>query len=302
MLVSVVLGALLSGCGSGPVTAAARTGAGPASTANPHLAGPGPVRPPASAADVARSIADRWSAAGGPTPTTNLPIEFRTIDYTADVFNPGDPEGFTAFVTTRHTTLVTPASAATIDASNDAAPRFATPADQQLWQAAGRPVLERATATGQTRTVPTDQFSFLLQGTNLTYRQATALPARPDPLAAAIEDHLPVHPGAHPPTNLELRLVAYLIATAPLTNAVRSAAWQVVASLPGLFSCGNPAGSAQTRTADLCVDSADEETMVSVSIATGAVLSVGRRLLRTSASYPHVAAGTVVESVTFLTG
>jgi hypothetical protein len=73
---------------------------------------------------VAQEIAARWSAPGAPAPKLSIPIEFRTIDYTATVFNPGASDGFTAFITTRRTTLVTPASAATIDASNGASPRF----------------------------------------------------------------------------------------------------------------------------------------------------------------------------------
>jgi hypothetical protein len=120
-----VVGALLSGCGPGPATTAATIGAGPASAADPHLHGTGARRPaPGSAVGVAQEIAARWSAPGAPAPKLSIPIEFRTIDYTATVFNPGASDGFTAFITTRRTTLVTPASAATIDASNGASPRF----------------------------------------------------------------------------------------------------------------------------------------------------------------------------------
>jgi hypothetical protein len=250
-----------------------------------------------SAVGVAQEIAARWSAPGAPAVTLTAPIEFRTIDYNATVFNPGSPDGFTAFVITRQTTLVTPASAATIDASNAAAPSFATPADQAQWQAAGRPALERAPATGQLQTVPAGQFTFLPQGSNLTYQQAAALPAEPSRLAAVIMDHLGSYAGPHPPASLELKQLAYLIATAPLTDAARSAAWQVVASLPGLGFCQD---QPEPHTVKLCVGSADDQTLVNVDINTGAILVIADRLLRTSSAYPHVASGTIVGSSAFL--
>jgi hypothetical protein len=300
ILISIaVAGVLLSGCGAGPATISVPTGAGPASAADPHLDGSGPQPAPGSAVGVAQEIAARWTAPGAPAPTLGTPIEFRAIDYTATVTDAGTSDGYTAFVTTRRTTLVTPASAATIDASNGASPRFATPADQAMWQSSGRPALAQAPATGQTQTVPAGQFTFLPQGTNLTYQQAAALPAEQDKLAAAIVDHLSPYSGPHPPASLELKQVAYLIATAPLTDAVRSAAWQVVASLSGLAICQNTSGPAAPRTIELCIGSAGDETLVSVNPGTGAILMIADRLLRTSPIYPHVADGTVVGSSTF---
>ena len=302
ILISIaVAGVLLSGCGAGPATNSAATGAGPASAADPQLDGSGPQSAAKSAVGVAQEIAARWAAPGAPAAALGTPIEFRAIDYTAIVTDPGASDGYTAFVTTRRTTLVTPASAATINASNGASPRFATPADQAMWQSSGRPALAQAPATGRTQTVPTGQFTFLPQGSALTYQQATALPAEQGKLAAAIVEHLTPYSGPHPPASLELKQVAYLIATAPLSDAVRSAAWQVVASLPGLAICQNPSGPATPRAIDLCIDSAGDETLVSVNPDTGTILVITDRLMQTSRMYPHVAAGTVVGSSTFLT-
>lgn len=300
LLVSIaVLGALLCGCGTGP----ASIGAGPASTANPQLRAPAFRQPtPGSAVDVAQGIAARWSAPGAPALALNIPIEFRTVDYTGTVFAPGSPEGFTAFISTRRTTVVTTASAATIVASNGASPRFATPADQALWQAAGRPSLGQAPATGVTETIPAGQYTFVPQGRNLTYRQAVALPADRDSLAAVLADHLSAYAGLHPPASLKLRQVAYLIATAPLTNKVRAAAWQVMASLPGLGICQDQSSQVQPGAIELCIDSAGDEVMVNVNLDTGAIVIIAERLTQTSPAYPHVAAGTIVGSSTFLAG
>jgi hypothetical protein len=299
-LVSIaVVAALLCGCGAGP----AAIGAGPASTADPQLRGTALQPPtPGSAVGVAQAIAARWSARGTPAPALNVPIEFRTLDYTATVFNPGSPAGFTAFITTRHTTLVTTTSAATIVVSNGASARFATPADRAMWRAAGHPSLGQAPATGVTQAIPAGQYTFLPQGSNLTYRQAVALPADRDRLAAFLAHHLSAYAGPHPPATLELRQVAYLIATAPLTNEVRAAAWQVMASLQGLRICGNPPGQVRLGTIELCIDSAGDETLVSVNPDTGAIITIADRLMQTSPAYPHVAGGTIDESSTFLSG
>lgn len=299
-LVSIaVVGALLCGCGAGPAT----IGAGPASTADPQLRGTALQQPtPGSAVGVAQAIAASWSASGAPALALNIPIEFRTLDYTATVFNPGSPEGFTAFITTRHTTLVTTTSAATIVASNGASARFATPADQAMWRAAGHPSLGQAPATGVTRTIPAGQYTFLPQGSNLTYRQAAALPADRDSLAAVLAHHLSAYAGPHPPASLELKQVAYLIATAPLTNEVRAAAWQVMASLPGLRICRNPPAQVRLGTIELCIDSVGDETLVNVNPDTGAIVTIADRLMQTSPAYPHVAGGTIDESSTFLSG
>lgn len=294
MLVSIaVVGLLASGCGPG-----AATGAGPTSVANPHLPRVGLRQPtPGSAADVARAIAADWAGASAHMRTNR--IEYRTIDYTATVFSPGTPDGFTAFIITRRTILVTPASAALIHADNGARPRFATPTDQALWQAAGRPSLGQAATTGQTLTIPVGQFSFLPQGSTLTYRQATALPAEPARLVTVILDHLRSYAGTHPPASLVLKQLAYLIATAPLTDDGRSAAWQAVASLPGLRACQTRFGRAQPRAIYLCIASADDQILVSVDLDTGAVLAIADRLLRPTPLYPHVRVGTIVGSSTF---
>jgi hypothetical protein len=297
MLASIVVAGVLCGCGSGTAT----TGTGTAFAANPQLRAADSWQPtPGSGTDVARAIAAHWATAETPAPSFNAPIESRTIDFTATVYDPGATNAFTGFITTRRTTLVTPASAATIDASNGAPSRFATPADQALWRAQGRPSLGQVPAAGQTQTIPVGEYSFIPQGSTLTYRQAAALPASPGQLGTAILDHLRPYSGPHPPASLELTQLAYLIATAPLTDETRSAAWRVVASLPGLRTCQARSSRPGSRVVGLCIDSADDETIVSVAAGTGAIVAVADRLMRSSPMYPHVRVGTVIESSTFL--
>jgi hypothetical protein len=171
-----------------------------------------------------------------------------------------------------------------------------------MWQAAGRPSLGQAPPTDVMQTIPAGQYSFVPQGRNLTYRLAAGLPAERDSLAAVLAGHLGGYAGAHPPASLELKEVAYLIATAPLTDAVRAAAWHVVASLRGLSICQDRPGQAHPGAIGLCIGSAGDQTIVNVDPDTGAIVTIADRLTQTSPGYPHVAAGTIVGSSTFLPG
>ncbi len=303
LLISIAsAGVLLAGCGSGTAVTQAAPGASAAFAANPRLQATGlPQPPPGHAPAVARALAARWAAAPWHASSADAATVFRVIDYTATVFSPGIPGGFTAFITTRRTVVVSAASAAAITASNAASPRFATPADRVLWKEAGRPSLGQAPATGQTQAIPAGDYTFLPQGRTLTYRQAAGLPGTPGGLAAVILAHLRAYAGRYPPASLTLRQLAYLIATAPLTKAARSAAWQVVGSLPGLRICQTWPGPLQPRTVELCLASADDETLVNIDLGTASILSISDRLLRPSPMYPHVAAGTIVGSATFVT-
>ena len=288
----------LAGCGSGNGTTNAR----PTFTANPSLPGVTTRQSaPMTAAGIARGIATRWAAADGPVSVLNTPIEFREVDYSASVFAPGTSRGFTAFLTTRRTTVVMPSSAAMVDIVNYAPPRFATSIDQSLWKADGRPSLGQAPVNGQRLAFPAGQFSFLPQGSTLTYQQVTSLPSDPHQFAATILGHLHSYAGAHPPASLQLKQLGYLIATSPLSIKARSAAWQALASLPGLSICANQPIQARTHTAELCIDSPTDETQISVDTSAGAILAVTDRLIQSSPLYPHVPAGTVDNSSTFTT-
>src|SRR5262249_18044090 len=133
------------------------------------------------------------------------------------------------------------------------------------------------------------------------YQQATALPGEPDQLARVILDHLRPYAGANPPASLQLKQLGYLIATAPLTNRARSAAWQALSSLPGLHICSTPPDRARANSIELCIDSPTEEARISVDTDTAAILTVADRLRQPSPMYPHVPAGTVIGSSTFTT-
>ena len=295
------IGMLLAGCGSGTAAIATVPGIGVAA-ANPRLPATGLRQPvPEGAPGYALALAARWATARWRDPRAGDPIAFRVLIYSAIVFNPGSSDGFTAFLTTRQTVVVSPASAASIRVTSAGPPRFATPADRVQWEKADHPPLGQLPAAGQRQAIPVGGYSFLPQGSYLTYRQAAALPSLPGRLISVILAHLRTYAGRNPPASLTLRQIAFLIATAPLTKAARSAAWQAIASLPGLRVCQARPSPLQPRQVQLCLASAGEETLLSIDLDTASILSISERLLQPSPMYPHAAGGTIVGSTIFVT-
>jgi hypothetical protein len=293
------IGMLLAGCGSGTAAITAVPGIG-ADAANPQLPATSLRQPvPEGAPGFARALAARWATARWRDPRAGDPIAFRVVIYSALVFNPGSSDGFTAFLTTRQTVVVSPASAASITVTSAGPPRFATPADRVQWEKADRPSLGQVPAADQRQAIPAGEYSFLPQGSYLTYQQAAALPGVPGRLITVILAHLRPYAGRNPPASLTFRQIASLIATAPLTKAARSAAWQAIASLPGLRVCQARPSPLQPRQVQLCLASAGQETLLSVDLGTASILSISERLLRPSPLYPHAAGGTIIGSTTF---
>jgi hypothetical protein len=284
---------LASGCGG-------RNSLIGADWANPRLAKPTGVRAAViSAKATAQMIAARWALPNAPKPKIGQPIESNFISWSAWVNSPGTSVGLTAFLTTRHTIDAKPTSAAAIQITSIAAPQFATAEDRKLWIADHRPKLGLGRAGSEQLTVPAGQYSFLMQGSILTYREAAAIPGNPAALLAVVTRHLRPQYGPHPPPGVLLNQLGALLATADLTNPARSAAWRAMASLPGLRICrpGNAiriGSSTTSRYTSLCVNSAGEQNIVVVDPDFGTIRAVAERLLRPSALYPHVPAGTAV--------
>lgn len=295
LVVMAVIGAATTGCGTGTT----RVAPSPAA-ANPHRAevAAGPLNT-ASAKEFARSIAARSAATDDAAP--DIPVRFRTIDTFAVITNSGLPGAYTAFVTVSRRTTVRPSSAASVDTFDHGPPRFTSASDHALWRAAGSPSLAQAPAGGRILSLSAGQFSFIPQGATMTYRQARFLPRSTEAFSAELLNHLRPYAGNHPPATLEIKQLGYLIATAPLSSAARAAAWQAVASLPGLRLCTLGADPAGRRGQGVCVDDSEDEMEMLVDTTTGAVLEVQDRLLRQGPLYPLVSAGTVIESTTFVT-
>jgi hypothetical protein len=226
-------------------------------------------------------------------------LRYRSLEYSTEVFNAGSPEAFTAFITISRTVTVYPSSAASVGTAEEHAPIFATSSGRERWMAAGSPALGPGGNNAIASLAP-GQFSFFLQGTSLTYRQASNLPGTPGEFSAQILRRLrPVAGEADPPATLVLKQLGYLIAVAPLSVAAQSAAWHMVASLPGLEMCGPGTDLSWRHGEGLCADADGEQTELLVNKHTGSVLAIEVRLQHPSAAYPTVPSGSLILSITF---
>lgn len=286
-LTVMCVGAAIFGCGSG--SAAPSVNLSPAAHSL-NLS---------SAKAFANSIADRAVPGSRSGNAPGVPVRYRSIEYSAAIVNSGTPGGFTAFVTVSRTVTVYSSSAASIVTVQARPLTFTTPSDRARWVAAGRPALTPGDVN-ETLSVPPGQFSFVLQGTPMTYRQASDLPGTARAFSAQILSHLRPFTGTYPPAALVLKQLAYLIAVAPLSVAARSAAWHAAASLPGLRLCGTGTDLSGRRGEGLCVDAEGQETEILVNKTTGSVLAIEERLKRPSPIYPTASGGSLILSLTFI--
>jgi hypothetical protein len=97
---------------------------------------------------------------------------------------------------------------------------------------------------------------------------------------------------------VDLRQFGYLLGTAPLTAATRSAAWQAIAALAGLRTCSAGAGASPQDTG-LCLTSHGHTIELIAEPGTGAVQAVEDRIDSVQRAYPGIPAGALVESVSF---
>ncbi|HEY3907950.1 MAG TPA: hypothetical protein VGM14_28860 [Streptosporangiaceae bacterium] len=274
---------------------------GPAPSPDPSFGAGSAARPLdlSSAKAFANSIADSQVSLSRSENMPDEKLRYRSIEYSTEVFNAGSPEAFTAFITISRTVTVYPTSAASISTAQAHPPTFATPSGRERWMAAGSPALGSGGSNNITSLTP-GQFSFVLQGTRLSYQQASNLSGTPSEFSTQLLSHLrPAARGPDPPATLVLKQLGYLVAVAPLSVAAQSAAWHMVGALPGLEMCGAGTDLSGRHGVGLCVDADGEQTEILVNKHTGSVLAIEVRLQRPSAAYPTVSSGSLILSITF---
>ena len=143
------------------------------------------------------------------------------------------------------------------------------------------------------------QFTFLPQGTNLTFVDARALPSAPPVFRAQVLSHLRAYAGTHPSPALLLKQLGFLLATAPLTPGAKAAAWTVLSSLGGLHRCGTGTDLTGRRGQSICANSRQYGTELLIDPQTASVLSVEERLAKPSPAYPGLPTQTLIQSDTF---
>lgn len=264
--------------------------------------GHSPDRPTSRGAASLRAFVSQMAARPGSLPASSgRPdvVRFEDVSSHTIVQNAGSRDAFTLFATSITYNLVSPDSSAVTETQNLGPARFASSADAYRWKMAGRPPLpDRRTTTGY-QVSRAGQFSFMPQGTTFTYGQATKMPVRPVAVIAVVRAHLLPYAGSHAPSELVLKQLGFLLATAPLSRKARKAAWMTLAGLPGAQLCGAGTDILGRHGEGICASVSAEEIEVLVEPSTAQVLAVMQRLERPTLLFPSIRAGTVVSSDNF---
>ncbi len=295
-LVITVISVLLSGCG-------AASGPGVPASASQHRSNSAAGQLSIGSVRALADLVVRRIRSAGNAEMSHSVIKFRAVEYYATVSDAGLPSSFTAFATDTRDFTVQPSSSALVDVVGYSAPRFMTPSERARWQAAGKPPLSAGAVTGQTFSIPTGKFSFIPQGTPLTYQQVKSLPGSPQAIRSEIATHLRPYAGMHPSVTAVLRQLGFLLATAPLATNARSATWSVLVSLPGLHLCGQGRDLVGRYGQWICASTRTDQIEVLLDTRTGSVLAVAERLLKADSHwFPGVPAGSIVQSDAFIPG
>jgi len=226
-------------------------------------------------------------------------VRFEDVNSHTIVENAGARDAFTLFATSITYNLVSPDSSAVTETRNLGPARFASPTDAYRWELAGRPPLpDRRTTTGY-QASQAGQFSFMPQGTTLTYGQVANMPTRPAAVLTAVRAHLRPYAGPHASSELVLKQLGFLLAAAPLSRTARQATWMALAGLAGARLCGAATDPLGRPGEGICANVPAEEIEILVNPSTAQVLAVMQRLLRPTPLFPNLPAETVVESDTF---
>jgi hypothetical protein len=226
-------------------------------------------------------------------------VRFEDVSSYTLVQNAGASDSFTLFATSITYNLVSPDSSAVAETRNLGPARFASQADAYRWEIAGRPPLPDRRTTTSYQVARAGEFSFLPQGTTFTYEQATKMPAQPAAVISVVRAHLRPYAGPHPPSELVLKQLGFLLATAPLSPEARKGVWMTLAALPGARLCGAATDILGRHGEGICASVPAEEIEVLVKPSTAQVLAVVQRLQQPTPLFPDMPAGTVVGSDTF---
>jgi len=226
-------------------------------------------------------------------------VRFEDIQYHAIVQNPGSKFAFTAFATSIRYAVVKPNSSAVVEVRQLGPARFASPVSKDHWRAAGSPVFPYLRARTTVDVYRAGQFSFLPQGATLNYRGARAMPSQAAAVLGTVRGYILPYFGPQPPSELVLRQLGFLLASAPLTRQARAAIWLAVERLPGVRLCGVGTDFLGRHGNGICARVANERIEILFKPVVGEVLAVEQWLLRPTPLFPTIPGGSLVESDTF---
>lgn len=223
-------------------------------------------------------------------------ILFDIRQHSAAIYNAGTSHPFVVFDNEMRAIRVSSNSDAQVLVTAGPS-RFASSKSENNWRKSGHPKI--LVAAGMIRRGTIEGYSFLPQGSPLSYDSARNLPSSAGKLRQLIEARLAPVAGRPVTAGLMLKAYAYLLATAPLSASARTAAYDNMMSL-NQSSCSDNGTRFRRRAGpSVCARGDGRETRVLLSPTTGDVATVEQILTKRSPFFPELSPGTIVESSTF---
>lgn len=297
LLGSAIVG-VAAGCGSSSTPASPPLGYRPPLRVSPRALAPAP----GSALAARKKLRGMIRTLKPPLARRDRAVHFGYAVFRVILVNPGSPAGFALSQTLDDEFRVMPDSSATIDERVLTSPRFVSNADRRKWESTGkRPYASTANHAGASRReeLPRGGWSFTPQGRKLTFARVRHLPAARSPLTQELAHLLGAHGQLQPPAALSLQQYAFLLATAPVTRAVRVTLLNSMSSLPGIYLCGGVFPAHDPHYEALCVNGHPLSTEILLNSHTGVVALVCQRLDDRTPLFPNLTIGSLIDSYTF---
>ncbi|MGI8664692.1 MAG: hypothetical protein ACR2N4_01435 [Jatrophihabitans sp.] len=271
------------------VLAAVVLGTGCSASPPSHAGG---QRNPVLAALIASSHSSRWAA------STDQPVAYRLLQLHLIVYVSVPARTFALRRLSSSEVQIDSASAGSYRTAESQPATAVNAVSQRHWIDGSQAATGRAPVSQVVRYRP-GEYSFLDQGSSLTYQGAHGLGTDPVKIRSVIGGHLAA---LGPPSSASvLRETGVLLAAAPLSPDSRAALWQAAFEVPGVHDCGQRTDLAARHGTAYCATGGSLTTGIVLDPGTGAVLSVQQWLAKPDpTNYPTMLTGDLIQDDTYL--
>jgi len=226
--------------------------------------------------------------------------KYADVELYANVVNDGTEHAYTVFAERAIEVTVHPDSSARMLVTHTSPAGFENASERIKWLAAGKPSFPPALRTGTHISLRPSSFSFLPLPPRLSFRQVLALRPASGKILSVLQGDQRLPAGSVRSLYLATQL-ATLIAIAPVTLAVRHAAWKALMSLPGIHGCTGGRDSVGRSGRWLCIWTPANKLKILLSTTEQKVLCIQNLLTASSPRYPGVPAGSLLDANTYVT-
>lgn len=227
------------------------------------------------------------------------PVNVRDEQFHLIIVNAGTSDAVTLDETVVIRAEVLPDSSARVREDVVKAPTFSSRIDRLRWKAGGGRSLPDMALSPHEWVVASGRFSFTPHGSPITFRTARDLPTNQPLLIQALTRSLTGTQAEAPAPALRLRQYGFLLATAPLTHAVRSGLLASVAKMHGLRICTGSLANHAARTEAFCIHGHPTSTEILLDPQRGVVCEIRERLTGPTPLFPRLKTGALVDSDSF---